>query len=615
MLAVPLLFLFLSPQLKSQEPDLPVEALAATDHRQVGVYTGVRHTLPVFDLLYDDAGQLPGFARRLCMSVYDARHRPEAMLYHAFRAMGAPAGGFGPPLAGTGQSPVYSIEELKGHIGLEFPGDGSRHWERLPAGLQSCILRTIGAWMEADRVLEQFLLPLAADPAYSRATGGDSLYTLLMQPWQYRQLSEFGSFGFLEDADLRKLSYASRLLAAALTGFMDIVPVNVPEGFGSCVMESHLGRIGIFGPGKDSIPGGYSLVVDLGGGDTYHGDAASSRGRERPVSMVVDLAGDDSYRPQEGRLGSAVAGVGILLDLAGNDHYETDMPGLASACYGTALLYDLKGDDTYVSGSRFSQGASHTGCALLADLEGDDRYISGDHSQGYGGTLGVGILLDVHGNDHYNDSPQAPSFVQGAARGRWAEATDGHSLGGGLGIFIDGGGDDHYRAQSFSQGASYFTGTGLFFDLKGEDHYDALSHSQGYSAHYSLAGFFESAGNDRYNENSDFSRITQVTGGGRDLSLGWFMDSGGDDIYHIGNRSGGIGDLDGTGIFHDTGGLDSLFWHRNGVNAASPSLGKTIGAAGGMGIGVRLFDVPHGDQTGVFRKEGPAMYILEIGER
>ena len=146
-------------------------------------------------------------------------------------------------------------------------------------------------------------------------------------------------------------------------------------------------------------------------------------------------------------------------------------------------------------------------------------------------------------------------------------------------------------------------GAGIVMDAGGDDRYDAVSHSQGYAAHFALAAFFDKTGNDLYNSGVDSLKITQIMGGGRDLSFGCLIEGSGDDRYYFGNRSAGIGDLEGIGIFWDRSGRDGFTWHRNQLNKDSPSMGKTIGPANGMGIGLRLFSDPSKSPTGVFRND------------
>jgi hypothetical protein len=561
------------------------EASSRLNYHTMIVNTGARNVLPAYTILYDDLLQVPDAGSSLCNALLSSCHRPETLLYHSFRMLGVPAGGFGPPLTGTGiqtPSPDFS-----------FRDGGEKSWEMLPWQLKSGIMEALQGWMHAEDILREFLAPL----------GNDRNRESLMEPWRDRELDNFEAIDLIVKADLRKLSYASGLMASSLVTLTHLEGLEVSESFELCVLETQMGTMGIFGSQRDTLKGGYDMIIDLGGNDLYEGNIASPQDGNSPIVVVIDFAGDDSYIAGGAYLVNGCLGIGMLFDLSGNDCYISESAGIATSCYGTSLLFDQRGDDLYQSKSAFSQGAAHVGSALLIDIEGDDEYYSSGNSQGYGGTLGVGLLLDLAGSDRYNQKHKPSSFVQGAGCGRWAEASDGHSLGGGLGIFIEAGGDDHYFAESFSQGASYFTGVGLFFDLGGDDFYNALSHSQGYAAHYGLSGFFEMKGDDHYNAGSDFRKITQVLGGGRDLSAAWFIDEQGDDTYHFGNRSAGIGDLNGVGILWDRKGDDSYIWHQNSVNAGSPSLGQTIKQSEGMSLGARISSFPVDQDLGTFRDD------------
>ena len=586
------------PQQRSLRDEFPGLAgvTGSMRSRAIEVNTGVCNLLPVFTLLYDDLFQIPEAGTCLCKYLLEACQDPQALLYHSFGMLGAPAGGFAPPLAGTGVKEARTLE-------FSFYDKGEESWDLLPEELRRGIMEAIQGLVHADEVLREFLAPL----------GNVQCLESLMEPWYSRELNNFSSIDLIEKADLRKLSLASRMTASSLTPLLGLKRYDAAEGFKRCVLETPIGKIGIFGAQKDTIESGYALLIDLGGDDLYKGTIASPT-RAMEIAVVVDFEGNDTYQAGDGYLVNGCLGIGMLFDLNGDDRYFSERAGIASSCYGTSLLYDRLGEDLYHSSSVFSQGASHVGSALLVDLEGDDEYRSSGSSQGYGGTLGFGLLMDMAGSDSYNDGETTSSFVQGAGRGRWAEASDGHSLGGGLGIFIEAGGDDHYFAESFSQGASYFTGTGLFFELEGDDHYEVRSHSQGYAAHFALSGFFEGKGDDHYNAGSAFHQITQVLGSGRDRSAGWFIEEQGDDAYHFGNRSCGIGDLEGVGILWDRDGDDVYVWHQNEVNAGSPSMGHAFNLPEGMRMGVRLGSYPAGPETGQFRDDGKRKLIIRKKE-
>jgi len=136
--------------------------------------------------------------------------------------------------------------------------------------------------------------------------------------------------------------------------------------------------------------------------------------------------------------------------------------------------------------------------------------------------------------------------------------------------------------------------------LEGDDKYNALSHSQGYAVHYSLAGFIENKGDDDYNTKSTTDKLTQIIGGGRDLSAGIFMEMEGNDNYFFGNQSVGIADISGVGLMADFNGNDTYTWHKNQLNSGSPSLGHSIALGENMGIGFKTFKLKKTPCKGTF---------------
>ncbi len=312
-----------------------------------------------------------------------------------------------------------------------------------------------------------------------------------------------------------------------------------------------------------------------------------------PISILIDFGGNDIYTDVNGcgKLASGIFGVSILWDHNGDDRYESRSHGIARAFAGCALLIDENGDDFYSCTGNYSMASSHFGLAMLLDKSGNDRYESGSYALGFGGAKGVGLLIDVDGNDTYNSLiSHKSSFILGSAKGRWAEATDGQSLGGGYGVFIDMKGHDIYNANSFSQGAAYYLSTGSFYDGGGDDVYHAVSHSQGYAAHFALANFKDLKGDDIYNSQSDLKQITQILGSGRDLSAGFFIDEEGNDSYCFGNRSAGIGDMNGFGLFIDRDGDDNYRWIKNQLNKASGSMGEQAELSSNQHLTSRIFE-------------------------
>jgi len=580
------------------EPDVLLKDVPGIDLDYISMSQGPAYGLPLNNYLFEHVAEISSVAEAMSQSFADSPVRLQSLFHRSFQLLSASAGGFGPPLSGTGSRiPIHTPQELTDR--MESHGwvvDGKGEWEQLPFDFRKVVVENLLAFQEAALVFQAFAAPVKTYLAEAGARTIGEVSEALFMPWTHKELHAFSSLELPGQVDLRKLSLATRLMSDHLDDFFRLSESKVPEGFSGCSLISPLGEVLISGTGEDTIEGDHILVVETGGDDLYLGNTASSLPCAWPMSMVVDLKGDDHYQAEEQPLLAAILGMTVLMDLQGNDEYSSGVSGLSFALYGSSLLFDAVGNDTYVNHADYSQAAALVGAALLVDRDGDDRYLCRSHSQAFGGTLGVGILYDHQGDDRYNGQ----SFIQGAARGRWAQATDGHSLAGGLGIFMDRSGWDECTAGSFSQGASYYFGLGLFSDHAGDDQYTAQSHSQGYAAHFSLAGFFETGGDDSYNAASDPDRITQIMGSGRDFSVGLFLDRGGDDEYYFGNRSMGVGDIHGLGWAVDAQGNDSYTWWQNSVNEGIPSLGKETGLDEGMGMEGRIFIPGKTRHLGIF---------------
>jgi len=575
------------PLLSSIKNELDVQNVSL-DYGLLKSSQGVECVIPTMPILYNDVLQIPATCDNIKNNLINSRNNITKLTSVAFQLLGTPAGGTGPPLMGVinpvklnfrelNQSQI--ISQLKETLGFKFLYNSKNSWELIPTNVREEILQTINAIHITAQIIKQFSEPILNQAEINSETI-DYLNSLMI-PWENRQLTDFSTIDAIDFADLRKLSFATRIYTQQIIRLQQLNVNNINNTLSSCIIETIYGKVGVFGKGDDSINDDYCLLLNFGGDDNYTGKIAVANSANRPVSTIIDYGGNDKYLANETGLALGVLGIGILIDLSGNDLYKSQKSGIASSLFGTSILYDAKGNDIFQSESPYSQAAAFVGVSILFDVDGDDRYYSRNSSMGFGGTLGIGIMMDNSGDDLYNHtmSPSKtnyPSFVLGTARGRWAEATDGHSLGGGYGIFIDRSGNDTYNSRSFSQGASYYFGLGVFIDEYGDDNYNSVSHSQGYSAHYGLGCFIEYSGNDKYNQVVESDKLTQIIGGGRDHSAGLFIEIVGNDIYNFGNHSAGIGDNDGIGLLWDIEGDDDYIWFKNSINSTSPSLGKSI---------------------------------------
>lgn len=598
-------------QKKSTTEDYRQLNIENIDFSYISSIQSVKYTLPFSKYLFENTDEIPEFSKSATHSFLKSKNNIQTLVYYSYQLLNASAGGFGPPLQNTKKQ--YKItdenqlaEQFELHD-LEINTHSFNQWNKLPFNLKKDIVELVISMQEAKYVFDQFANPVKKYLAKKSALNTNEIFENLIIPWENRELADFSSIDVIQQVDLKKLACATRIVSGKLQQFTSNANTDISEGFTHCIIKSEFGDILINGCENDTIADNFALIVELGGDDLYLGNTASSVSINKPVGIVVDFSGNDKYICKNNYLVSGILGIGVLLDLKGDDHYENHKSGLAFSLYGSSLLYDFSGNDTYISKSKYSQAASCVGSSVLIDLKGDDNYISESYSQAFASTLGVSVLIDCEGDDFYNakshqnfTTSALKSFMQGSSKGRWAEATDGQSIAGGIGLFIDNSGNDKHGAQSFSQGASYYFGLGLFNDISGNDEYNAISHSQGYAAHFALAGFFENKGNDTYNAKTDTNKITQIIGGGRDFSAGWFIDKEGDDYYHFGNRSVGIGDINGLGVFVDLKGKDTYFHHKNKFNSGSKSMGKITGLNQAMDIGFRIYKPNDCISQGVF---------------
>jgi len=583
---------------KQYETDSVLQDLPEIDLDYISIIQGVKHSLPLNNYFYKRIGEIPGLSESINSNLSGSLQKIQTLFHYSFQMLSSSAGGFGPSLPGIGNS--ETVRNYEDVIGFFQTKDveiiHKQEWDKLSFSLKKAIVEMLLAADEANTVYRQFSEPVRKYLEDKSSTSTAEIYEELMIPWKQKELKDFESVEIIEKADLKKLSFATRLLADKLNWFFARKKIIVPDDFKGCIIKSCLGELLISGTNNDTINEEHFFILELGGDDVYTDNTASSISINQPLGVVVDLEGNDEYLCEDKFLVAGILGIAVLIDLNGDDYYYTNKPGVAFSLYGSSMLYDYTGNDVYVVKSNYSQAAAYIGSSLFVDVSGDDDYICQSYSQGFGGTLGVGLFYDQTGDDRYNainieegEDSFSQSFVQGAARGRWAEATDGQSLAGGIGVFIDNTGIDEYSARSFSQGASYYFGLGIFSDNMGNDIYNAISHSQGYAAHYSLAAFSDKRGDDQYNPLTNKEKVTQIIGSGRDFSAGLFIEMDGDDTYHLGNRSAGIGDLNGIGVLADYKGNDKYIWHKNKVNSGSPSLGKLIGISQKMGVGLKVF--------------------------
>lgn len=216
--------------------------------------------------------------------------------------------------------------------------------------------------------------------------------------------------------------------------------------------------------------GGFGLLVDEGGADTYRDEGVASMGfgAAGGVGLLLDRGGNDTYTvvaaetaPLLGpcctilvsaAIGHAeVGGVGVLLDQAGDDRYSCE-PRMHYGCIGSSylgelgLVYDEAGADYYhLAPMYYWSGSSNllpgglgsgggAGAGVFVDVAGTDTYDTEEDysystltqfSGGYGNG-GVGVFLDLGRTiDSYDFVGPAPSTGSRGNNGAWVDGTGG----------------------------------------------------------------------------------------------------------------------------------------------------------------------------------------------
>ena len=344
-----------------------------------------------------------------------------------------------------------------------------------------------------------------------------------------------------------------------------------------------IGRLVISGSGNDIHRyNDLALHIDLGGNDTYYGQAGSTPSLQIPVNLTIDLEGndkyinDDEFAPSQG---AAIFGAGVLIDMKGDDVYDSKRLSQGAAMLGIGVLTDMEGNDTYKMW-KDGQGAAYFGVGLAIDTKGDDNYYIWGEGQGYGGVGGVGTLVNRTGNDvykaeadttvvycmdryHSNKGQYNYTYSQGAGVGRRGDVTDGHSWAGGMGTLIDLQGDDSYSAGGWSQACGYWYGMGFLYDKSGNDSYKATHWSQSCGAHFCIAGLFDEGGNDKF---EIWEKLAAGMGFGHDYTIALFYNKGGNDTYKLKDDGLGYAINKSQVFFIDTEGDDTYIRGGKGHN-------------------------------------------------
>ncbi|MBU1625789.1 hypothetical protein KKB18_00290 [bacterium] len=465
-------------------------------------------------------------------------------------------------------------------------------WDSLPQKIKDFVITVVEFTNNSSTILQQvynktFLaqnLGVSVDNLDN--VNRQQLYEFIAQPWRSASPTA-PSFDSMYEVDIDNLSSATSVFITGVTSALNDVKAWLAQNplgdtdFDTIKFDSPAGRVFISGTGDQKIYEENSIIIDLGGDDSYSGSQAVPRSFTHAVGTIIDLSGNDTYENESGiaEFCTGLFGIGAIFDSMGNDVYICGESGLASAWQGTGLLIDYAGNDIYDSKSSWCQGAAHAGVGLLIDLSGYDEYLSIQQSQGFGSSLGIGAILDVSGNDRYNAEGEysAPfynntAFCQGAGFGRRADYGGGRSLAGGIGILVDGDGDDSYWGPVYVQGCGYWWAAGIFEDRGGNDNYRCWQYSLGSAPHMAIGCMVDLKGDDKYNAYYGDSS-TQYHSCARDGSIGVFIDGEGNDLYYNRNRSAGEGELNSIAFFWDRMGDDVYDSNLDGRFIGDPPYG------------------------------------------
>jgi hypothetical protein len=314
-----------------------------------------------------------------------------------------------------------------------------------------------------------------------------------------------------DDIDFSSLHYAALKTAAAtekaerqLIRFVD----QIPDDF-ECEIETPYGKVAIFSPvyTKKRLPHKFFSTVVASHSDWMVYDATNTL-------CIIDFGRKSIWMGTAGAAVTLANPVSVLIDLGGDDYYgyaDSELPPTTGVgLCGIGVVLDSKGNDHYF-GSIYAQGAGMFGVGVILDRSGNDRYKAKESAQGVG-YFGIGICLDGTGDDEF--------YLYGDGQGLGG-------VGGGVGVLASFDGNDKYTAEPYSEVYN-----------RGDYH----------SEHTINGNVAQGVGFGRRGDGSD----GHAWAGG----LGAIIDIHGDDEYHSGNWTLGVGYWFGTGIALDKNGDD-----------------------------------------------------------
>lgn len=272
------------------------------------------------------------------------------------------------------------------------------------------------------------------------------------------------------------LAAAAQRVFAGLDAALASLPKKTALGKRICWKTAN-GDVLIGGSGDDvydkEILKDVSILIDLGGDNTYKTPVAAAR--EREIRVAIDMGENVTVEGAEtvhGNAGSGVFGIGafVLPNPAGLKVIKTADFSQGAGIAGVGAL--AVSGPAQLTGQNSTQGMGAFGVGILHARSGKgSSYVATRTGQGAALTRGVGIFLH-EGNDAsikgglVQPDPREPlgsvSMCQGVGFGPRAYA------GGGVGIAIVKGDGNSVKGSYFSQGVGYWHGFGVF-RLRGDD--------------------------------------------------------------------------------------------------------------------------------------------------
>ena len=290
---------------------------------------------------------------------------------------------------------------------------------------------------------------------------------------------------------------------------------------GVAQLETPQGAIVIAGPGHNRHEQAAGVIIDLGGQNTYVGEATRA--------WIVNFEGGNHYKAPSISLGAGILDCRVLWDWHGDNVYEGQSMTQGFGAFGMGLLINEGGRNTYRA-DMFAQGAARSwSVGLLANRGGHNIYQAGGkyvhkpllEKEGFTETMGQGFAIGFRG-----DNSGTPSRS------------------GGIGLLWSGAGYNTYAGGTFCQGASYWFAFGCLCDDGGNNQYVANYYSQASAMHMTVAALITHGSQNVYTINIGASHAI-----GHDWGIALLWTEGGSNLYAAGGASASTAIANGVGIF------------------------------------------------------------------